>query len=240
MRPTDKSLPTSLAQQMNRASANASAEVSARRSAGYGQPGLHTDQTVLLPPQSPSQIPGTYASAAEAWDPITTPAHSSSTFMSGGIQEQACLLKGIAAIEACEGTEAPVNATATGAEHRTKIKWVFNKRNFCKLLRECFAYVEDLQSARWTIKTYMVENIKLDARNRDLKAHNRDLKASKRDLEARNRVQEVTMDILNDQCQAYREELMTLRSMRQLDAEMLRSNNHLISMLFDRLARRGS
>ncbi|KFZ05009.1 hypothetical protein V501_08768 [Pseudogymnoascus sp. VKM F-4519 (FW-2642)] len=254
MRPTAQSLPTSLAQQMNRASANSSAEVSARRSAGYGQPGLHTDQTVLLPPQGPSQIPGTYASAAEAWDPITTPAHSSRDFMSAGNRGQAHLLEGIAATDACQGTEAPLNtagssspaANTTGATPRTRIKWRFNKRNFCKLLRKCFRRREKLESARWTIKGYMAADIQSAARIRDLEASNQDLKALNlflegryMVLEARNLFLESTVDDLNDERQALWDARTNLEHMHQLDAEKLRQKDHLISTLLDSLTRRG-
>ncbi|ELR07061.1 hypothetical protein VC83_09387 [Pseudogymnoascus destructans] len=241
MRPTTRSLPTSIAQQMNQASRNASAEVSAGRSSGYGQPGLHTDRRVGLPPQGPSRIPGTYVSAAEARAPARTPAHSSRHFMSASIRGQAHLLEGIAAIDACKGTVAPVNAAgssnrtgnATGAKPRTRIKWKLNKRNFRRLLKKSFYRREKLESARWTIKGYMEEDIQSAARILDLEASNRNLKARNRDLEA-------TVDDINDECQAYQDKLTNLENMHQLDAEELRHKDHQILMLFDRLTGRDS
>jgi hypothetical protein len=225
---------------MNRASANASAEATAGRSAGFGQPGADTDRWVGLPPQGPSQIPGDYSSAAEAWDPARTPAQSSPDFMSAGIREQADLLEGIAAINASQETVAPVDAAgssnstsdATYAEPGINIKWVFNKRNFRKLLKKCFHRGEELESARWTIKGYMEGDTQSTARTWDLEAINRD-------LQARNRVLEATVDDLNDERQTSRDARMNLEDMHQLYAEELRRKDDLISSLLDRLTGRG-
>ncbi|KFY91544.1 hypothetical protein V500_04612 [Pseudogymnoascus sp. VKM F-4518 (FW-2643)] len=214
-----------IARRMNQASGNATTEAPEGRHAEYWPHHLYVNHSPSASPQGPSQIPGPYVSAAEAWEPARTPAHSSHAFMSARIPEQTHLLEGLAAIEARLATAAPVNAAgssnlttnATGAEPGTNIKWAFSERNFRKLLKKCIAYRENLVSSRWTTKKYIEEDIQSTARIQDLEEHIRFLK--------------VTIGELNDERQRHRVELTALQN-------KLRRKDRLISRLLNRLTGR--
>lgn len=220
---------------MIRASGNDTTEASVDMRSGYWSPDPYMGHSLDASPHGQNQISGPNAIAAETWAPTVASAHSSHSFMNAGIREQARLLDGIAALETRHGSLAPDNAAgpsnptanATAATPGRRIKWAFCKRNFRALLQKYITRREEHLSSRYTTKKYMEEDIKWAAKVRDLKAH---ILA----LEARIRDQEVTMDNLSDECQAYREAITALQNKSRVDAQELQQRDHQISRLFDR------